>query len=43
MGLEDINKYKLKTVYKDKLDSFIDNLDIETKKYIQDGNKKIKW
>ena len=43
MGLEDINKYKLKTVYKDKLDSFIENLDTETKKYIQDGNKKIKW
>mgnify|MGYP004115031431 CR=1 FL=1 len=43
MGLEDINKYKLKTVYKDKLDSFIDNLDTETKKNIEDGNKKIKW
>jgi len=42
MGLEDINKYKLKTVYKDKLDSFIENLDNETKKYIENGSKKIK-
>ncbi len=42
MGLEDINKYKLKTVYKDKLDSFIDNLDTDIKKNIQDGSKEIK-
>ncbi len=43
MGLEDINKYKLKTEYKDKLDSFISNLDIEIKKNIENGSKKAKW
>lgn len=42
MGLEDINKYKLKNVYRDKLDSFIDKLDTETKKNIENGRKEIK-
>jgi len=43
MGLEDINKYKLKSIYKDKLDSFIKDLDTDIKKNIQDGSKEIKW
>jgi hypothetical protein len=42
MGLEDINKYKLKTIYKEKLDSFIKDLDIDIKKNIEDGSKKTK-
>ncbi len=42
MGLEDINKYKLKSIYKDKLDSFIKDLDTDIKKNIQDGSKEIK-
>ena len=42
MGLEGINKYKLKSIYKDKLDSFIKDLDTDIKKNIQDGSKEIK-
>ena len=43
MGLGNINKYKLKNVYRDKLNSFIDKLDTETKKNIENGSKEVKW